>query len=323
MIFPNFKLKDFLRQHSTDYQEHDAGTHMEYAICCPECEKRGKSKDTEHKCWINPKKGMFLCYRCGWSGSLVTFVRGMLNCDYKSATKVLMGNPLDKIDFMNMKLFDEEIDWRDSEIDVVSVDLPYGYIPIESEHDYLTERGVPWEYAEANDWGYAEIGFCANRIIVPFYMENQMVFWQARWIGELPEGEQKVLNPKGCSARHVLFNYDSAKEFEEIVLVEGFIDAVKCGENAMALNGKTLHPQQLLWLEKTKAKEIVLFLDADAWEVDKHSKKNKKSPAQMAIDLLRIKFKVRVAMLPKGQDPGMFAYKDPQLLKIIADSKAY
>ncbi len=317
MIFPNFKLDDFLRQHSSQWKEHDAGNHMEYAICCPECEKRDKSSDTEYKCWINPKKGMFLCYRCGWSGSLVTFIRGILNCDYRNATKILMGDPLDKIDYMNMKLFDEEVDWSDPQIDVKSVDLPYGYIPIESEHDYLTERGIPWQYARDHDWGYAEIGFCQNRIIVPFYMENQMVFWQARWIGELPKGTQKVLNPKGTSARHVLFNYDSAKEFEQIVLVEGFVDAVKCGDNAMALNGKTLHPQQLLWLEKTKAKEVVLFLDADAWEAPS----SKKSSAQMAVDLLRIKFKVKVAKLPKGQDPGMFSYKDPQLLKIIEDSE--
>jgi hypothetical protein len=322
--YPQFNLEQYLLEKDLSYQIHDSDTHCEISINCPECHKRGEpSPDRKKKLWINPEKGTFYCYRCSFSGGLVHLVKSISQCNFTQSIKLLRGRSINPLEHFELNLFDPDlkIKMHDEELELKEIELPYGYQPIDGPVPYLEERGIPWKYAMKNDWGISTAGYTKNRIIVPSFMEGKLVFWQARSTWEVSGDEKKVLNPSGVSARSVLYNFDIAKEYETIIIVEGFADAVKVGPNAVATNGKNLHPQQLLWLEKTNAKEIILCWDYDAWTDGKVMKgKNKPSSIEKASSLLKsANFeKIKAVKLPEGRDPGSFKYRSLKLQDLIS-----
>jgi hypothetical protein len=229
---------------------------------------------------------------------VLRLVQTLSQVTFTQAIKVVRGKALNPLEHLELRLYDPDlkIKMHDEDLTLREIELPYGYQPIDTK----------------------------DRIIVPTFMEGRLVFWQARASWDVEKDEKKVLNPTGVSARHVLFNFDIAKNYEQIVIVEGFIDAVKVGPNAVATNGKKLHTQQLLWLEKTQAKEIVLLWDNDAW-TDGRTVKGQKKPSSIesAVSLLQTSFKVRVAKLPEGRDPGSFLYRSPKLNKLVSEAKDF
>ena len=326
--YPNFNLEVYLLENEIEYKIHDSEGHTEFAINCTECVRRGEPReDTKNRCWINTKTGAFYCYNCHWRGGIEQLVKSISAVDSTGAFRIIRGDLMDPMEHMSLKLipetFEPDLD-ADGDMELREVTLPYGYKPIVSPHEYLEERGIPWEYAMENEWGFSEVGYVRDRIIVPTYMEEKLVFWQARATWDEPGNKafKKVLNPKGVSARSVLFNYDKAKVFETIVIVEGFIDAVKTGPNAVATNGKTLHSKQLEWLRRTDAKNIILMWDAGSWLVNKKAKR--KLPSILdAEHKLKMFFDVKLVKMPSDIDPGDLPMRGSEINELISSAKKY
>jgi len=334
--FPNFNFEQFFNDKKIDFKTHDSDDHKEYAVCCPQCADRGESRnDTKYRLWINSKTGLFYCYNCDWAGPLPRFVQIVEKTDYEKALRILRGDLIDPLEHLHVLLDSGDMGWYEEVIEpqedvLKEIELPFGFKPIEGPHPYLKKRGIPWKYAKKNDWGFAEVGYCKGRIIVPSFMEDKLVFWQARATQDVDEkGFKKVLNPKGVSARSVLFNYDIAKKFEQIILVEGFVDAVKVGDNAVATNGKKLHPQQVEWLRKTEAKEIIIMWDADSWTDEKlyrrgpmKGKIKHQASILEAADMLKAFFSVKLVRLPSDIDPGKLPRKHSVFKKLVKSAKS-
>jgi len=314
--YPNFNLKEYLVDNDFEYRSYEADGHEELATNCPMCIERGETTaDVKRKLWINAEEGKYFCYRCKWSGNLVWFIRKISNTNIEGAYKILRGTILDPLDHLSLKLFSEDVVWIEEDVELRPIDLPYGYRKLNESHEYMKGRKVPFEHAEKNDWGIGVAGFCKDRLIVPTFMEDQLVFWQARATWESDDKEfRKVLNPQGVSARKVLYNYDEAKSHEVIYITEGFMDCCKVGENAVATNGKNLHPEQVAWLEKTNAKTVILAWDYDSWT---DGTKRKPSSIQKASDMLKMKFSVKAVKFPKGRDAGSYASNSPELKNIL------
>lgn len=78
-------------------------------------------------------------------------------------------------------------------------------------------------------------------------------------------GEPKYQYPRGCVKSELLFNY-SPQALDCVALVEGAMDAVACwevGHPAFALYGSILHRQQLVLLQRTGAKRVIMATDND------------------------------------------------------------
>ncbi len=319
--YPNFNPEQYLQDLNIDFKTHDSEDHQEVAINCPCCKERGEMRDdTKFRCWLNPELGTFYCYNCGWAGLFPKLIRKLSKVQLHDAMRILRGRDLDSLEHMNLKLWDESVDFREEEYELREVEFPFGYEPIEGPHPYLEERGVPWEYAADNEWGICRVGYCKDRLIVPMYMNYRLAFWQARATWKSDEKDfKKVLNPKGVSARHVLYNYDEIVEaYDEIVICEGFFDACKVGPQAVATNGKNLHPQQVEWLRQTNVKRVVLMWDKDAW-TDGRTKKP--SSIERAADLLKICFDVRAVKMPDERDPGDYPFLSKDLKEMIAGAE--
>lgn len=315
--YPNFSLAEYLEDQGVIFKERLSNDHTEFSTNCPKCVERGESRpDTKGRLWVNPKKGTFFCYNCHWDGNLVRLIQHYSNANYEAALKILKGKTPNPLEHLNFTLLQEMIDDEDDRESMSAVDLPYGFKSFEEHPDesvftaYLEYRGIPLEYAVSHGWGFTETGYTANRIIVPCYQDDELVFWQARDVLE-EEHEawgtkeyRKVLNPRGVSANKVLYNFDNAKEYQEIVLVEGFIDAVKVGDMAVATNGKHLHPAQMDLLTQTKAERICILWDHDAYH---DGSQKRKSSVERATALLKAYFEVRTVKLPEGVDAGDYA----------------
>lgn len=327
--FPNFSLDQYLKNQGVYFNRHPGDDHTEYALNCPMCKVRGeKRNDTRRRLWVNQKKATFVCYNCGWDGPLQRFIQVFSKCEWESALRILEGRRPTTLELLSFTLVHNSGYELDPEEDtsLKEVEFPHGFTLFNDctgateFHDYLEKRGVPLDYAIKNGWGFSEVGFSQDRIIVPTYVDNTLVYWQARDILEEDHADwgskiySKVLNPKGVSARSVLYNYDTAKDHGEIILCEGFIDAVKAGPNAVATNGKSLHHAQLELLRKTKAKSIVILWDDDAytdetkWKKGIHrGKVKKKCSIDKATSLLRTVFDtVRCVRLGTGRDAGSY-----------------
>ena len=322
--FPNFDLEEYLNNLNIFFRKHE-GDHLEYSICCPDCENNGKTKDEEFKAWINAETGSYCCYRCDSSGSIVRLIQKIEHIPKMTAIKKLLGK-ISSLEYLSYQLYNDSYFFDEEEDFIREISLPYGFVGFDEAkkrnifHEYLLKRGISIKYALKNEWGFCKTGYLANRIIVPMFIDNKLVFWQARDVLEEKHPNwgnkklyKKTLNPQGVSARHVLYNYDVAKNFDEIILVEGFVDAVKAGKNSVAANGKNLHSKQVELLTQTKAKKIILLFDPDAFE---NGRKNKSS-AQKAKDQLQSFFDVAEIRLPRGRDAG--SYNHNSLQRIIAN----
>lgn len=327
--YPNFDLTDYFIENEIQWKNNVSDDHIEYSINCPMCPYRGEpTPDVHKKLWINSTTGTYFCYRCNWAGSLVRLIQGLGRMSIESAVKVLKGKPLDPLERLNLKLVFEHYEPDEKEQSLLrDIELPYSYTPLDEQHPYLKKRGVPFKVVSRNDWGICSAGFCKDRIIVPFYMKGMIVFWQARATWDEPDNKdfKKVLNPKGVSAKPILYNYDTAGHYEEVILVEGFMDAVKVGSDAMATNGKRLHINQVELLKETNCKKVILAWDADAWTDERRRKDGKlikPCSMQVATDLLRsFGIHVRCAKFPPKRDPGSFPYRSDDLLNIIDSAK--
>jgi DNA primase len=261
------------------------------------------------------------CFRCSFGGSLVRLIQTLSNVPKLSAIRILQGDKISPFEMLDFRLIEEEFSFDDEEEDELrEIELPHGFVGFDESkkgtiyHDYLKSRGVSLSYAKRNGWGYSHVGFVANRIIIPMYINDRLVFWQARDVlGENhPDWGNKKLykktrNPTGVSARKVLYNYDVAKDHDEIILVEGFIDAVKAGENAVAANGKKLHSSQVELLTRSKARSVVLLFDPDAFD---DARGVKPSSVFRAASMLKSFFSVDVVRLPQGRDAGSYSHDD-------------
>lgn len=133
---------------------------------------------------------------------------------------------------------------------------------------YMEGRGFDLSTLFSLGFGYCSGGFYANRIIVPFWEDGKLVYWQARdFTKKVPIGE-KILNPPTANVSigksSVLFNYDVARHKPTIVVCESWGSALATGKAAVGINGKNLSNMQLQKLIHTKAQRFLVLLDHGA-----------------------------------------------------------
>lgn len=161
-----------------------------------------------------------------------------------------------------------------------------------------------------------------NRIIFPIRDHKGRVLGFGGRV--LDSGEPKYLNsPQGplFDKSRILFALDvaqeAAREAQEIVLVEGYMDAVRAHQhgftNVVATLGTAITPTQIQAAHRL-ADRLVLALDGDAAGQRAATRagllalstlRQTRSTTARTVDL-------RVAALPDGQDPDDLIAKDPQ-----------
>lgn len=98
-----------------------------------------------------------------------------------------------------------------------------------------------------------------NRIIIPFYRNGNLIFWQAR---SIDSNEKKRYDAAPVSRDAVLFNFDQLYSFstKPLFVVEGAFDAMAF--DGIALCGSTLNDAKIELLSKSR-RRLIFVIDKD------------------------------------------------------------
>lgn len=262
-----------------------ASSGKEYRFNCPFCEKNGKFPDTKWHLYVNIEAKVCHCFRCEYSSSLWKFLRALgisVDADFDTFESV----------------------HRVKEEKLPELKLPIGFRtiwPVEHTFDkmyykYLVGRRVSDDQLLSHKMGYTLLGDWVWRVIIPVYNYGELEYYTGRAIS--PKLFPKYLNPSHPKSR-VVFNLEGVEKAEEFIAVcEGVFSALAWGNNGIALFGKSATDVQVKRIVDVAEKEglqIIVALDGDAM---------REAYALADKFILWGVDDIRVAVYPKGSDPG-------------------
>jgi len=147
--------------------------------------------------------------------------------------------------------------------DVKAMEL--GYIPSQEKlSSYLRDKGYSQSLIEETVKLNSAIGD-THKLILPFRSGGVLKGFVARALS--PEQKSKYINSTGLVRSETLYNIKAAKNDKDIVIVEGYLDAlisdVRGIENVVALGGVNLSSEQVKDALERGAKKFTLCLDKD------------------------------------------------------------
>jgi len=155
----------------------------------------------------------------------------------------------------------------------------------------LREKKFRWEDLQGWHMGYAPSSAERDRLIFPVNFNGVLVGYQSRAL--TAEGP-KYKNVHGTGAfAQILYNWDRAKSYDTIVIVEGVFDAIRVGTNAVATLGTYLSAWRVDLINTLHPKKLIFMLDRDAlYKAYKSSKKIFRTINTLGV------------VLPKKNDPA-------------------
>ena len=155
----------------------------------------------------------------------------------------------------------------------VNKPLAFALQHLDSNHAYLTDRGLTEGTITEFGLGYCPKGIMAGRIVIPIHNPTgELVAYAGRWPGVPPEGKEKYRLPGGFKKTLELYNIHRAlKESgeEPMVIVEGYFDVMRLWQNGIrrvvAIMGTHLSDaqEQLIRSDLRDDDRILIALDDD------------------------------------------------------------
>ena len=302
----------------------------EWQLDCPECGDTGK-----FNLWFNVKKNKGTCYKCHYAFRPITLVQSLEDCSFQAAVKIvkeLTSPSYFSVEGLKRRVR-EALDSAHEEVvqmeELPEMVLPEDFISAKSVINaqkwppYLMQRIGSHSTVLRHGLGWCEDGYYKHRLIIPIRLDGRLVSFIARAMWKPCKhckGDgcdvcnhtkyKAYLYPKGTKTGHLLFNYDAAKEYEHVVLVEGAFDAIRVGVRGMAVLGSNLSDTQLQLLLASRASEVTLIFDPDAAGA---------RATESSLNKLRPFFRrLRVVKLPGGHDPDFFIREE--LWRIIRET---
>jgi Zn ribbon nucleic-acid-binding protein len=258
------KLQRFLDKHGVYYRE---GKRAFVTACLsPSCGK-------EDHCYIWKSDGGAICFRCGHKWRWKRMVAAIAGCSVQDAYEAFHGQgageeiakPID-VDL----LFHSE-DQDEDEKPEPSITLGPDFVDaafVTRALEYLVKRGV----TEADLIGAYQLKYQAamDAVVFPIMRDEKTYGWQARRI-DPKEGELRLISQQSFSKAKFLLNYDRAKKFPSVVVVEGPFDCIHTeandhGISGVASLGKNISHDQIKLILDLPSPRIYLGLDPDASE---------------------------------------------------------
>lgn len=289
-----FDLQKFLEKHA----EIQTKLGDEWIVRC-DCDR---SKGSKHwHLWVNLRKQMGICYRCGLKlHDVISVVAAILHCAKSAAQGIVAEGETGATKLADILDNLDPQAYQDAQETPIKIVLPREMKRVTHTSKvpkYATSRGLTRAICLRHNIGWCDSGYYKNRLIVPIYdLKGSLVSFVARWMGKPSDDIKKVLYPKGSKTSQYLFNHKIAATKKTIVITEGVFDAIAVGSCAVALFGKHASKTQLgLLAELGQTRKLVVMLDTDA----------QNEARDLAEDLTVVSRDVRLARLASGiKDPG-------------------
>ena len=203
----------------------------EVRINCPYCINRVGSYDKKGHMYINTETGAFFCHRCKANGY-------DLNLKIKKNDLV--------------SVIKEEAEPLNERIAKLK------FTPI-YQHEYLNSRGLTDN--QINYYKFGTIEGQEDFIFIPL-IEDKIVGYQGR---NTTDSKFRYLNlPTGVKLGQSLFQLNTAREYNTVIVVEGIFDAISIGLNAVCIFKNFISKIQKQKIVNSKFKRIIFGLDADS-----------------------------------------------------------
>ena len=226
----------------------------EHLFHCPKCNHH------KLKLSVNVDKGVFKCWICDYSGTKISPLIRRFAPSYYADWRLLDGEvDLAKYD----TIFAEEV-----ELPPQIIDMPENFQTLTGKKNKVKKKALNYLYSrgltdlDILKWkaGFCNYGEYQNRIIVPSFDHfGNLNFFIAR---TYTDDWAKYKNPN--VSKDIIFNDLNIDWDDDILLVEGVFDAMKC-KNAIPLLGSTLREKSKLFQKICERKpNVYISLDEDA-----------------------------------------------------------
>lgn len=269
---------------------------------CPYCHR-------EQKMGINLNTYRTNCFRCGEHPSPAQMVMDIEGLDTYSELITFLRNG----DFTELTFTEEKVELSEAK----PVYLPEGFKLItqgtstlaNSFRKYVIKRGFNPNELAKHGVGYCTKGEYFGYLIIPFYTEGSLRYWNARLvIGSGPRYNNPPKDITGLGKEFLIYNSDALGLYNQVFICEGAINALTMGDNAIATMGKSISRYQINELIKAQAKRYIILLDPDA----------KDKAIDLALKLVNFK-SVKVVYLPENEDVNSLGRK--KTMKLVWDTR--
>jgi hypothetical protein len=268
------------------------------AVKCPSCAQTGSLKK---KLVLRIDTDQYHCWVCGTKGrSYVSLLRkhhsSFVDEYQKKFAKATVSSRLS---------FDNTNDVEVEKIKIPKNFSLLGNLIADKDPDvravisYITSRGLTIKDAWRYKMGTCRRGKFRRRVIIPsFDCSGELNYYVARAIDK--DATRRYIN-SSVPKSEVIFNELTLKWNEEMTLVEGPFDLVKCDRNATCLLGSNLSSKMALFKKIVKNQTpIILALDPDAI---KKSHEIAKMLSSYGVD-------VKMMNVPNGRDVGDMSHSE-------------
>lgn len=244
---------------------------VDFTCRCPYCgdSKKDLKKRRFHLKYKNENSIYFNCFNCNISGTFIDLYCFIKNINKQEAYKQLRNNNLEnlKIKFKKsesiIKLKNIENNLEDFKYilnDCLSLDdKPNGFIQTKLYNilkEFYDKRHIDKSFKLYISYD----GEWKNRIIIPVFDENRMIYFQGRAISDntLP----KYKNPQSEKSS-IIFNKNLFDKDKYIIISEGIIDAMSVGSQGTVCFGASIQESFIKSLEELTDEGIIIALDND------------------------------------------------------------
>jgi len=195
--------------------------------------------------------------------------------------------------------------------------LPEGYRGIKrgdsriakTARSYLIKRGFNIDELAKASWGYCTKGKYQGYVIMPFYINNKLVYFNARkFMGSGPKFNNPDIDDFGLGKSMIIYNVDALYRYERVFIFESVMNAATMGDSAIAMGGKVLSNYQLNIMIKSPVERFVIGLDDDALT----------EAIKLGLQLVDFK-QIKIMMFPFKQDVNDLGKR--RSMRIVRQSK--
>lgn len=313
-LIEDFDLESYLLEHS--FEQLNAHNGDEWLGHCPGCGKE--------KCAVDVGKRAFHCWVCqeyeeSWddhekrfrkrpsrgAGGLIALVEWLDEVEPAEAIQIIYEQTRggDLRELPEPKQIKAVL-----ETGLASeIAPPENWTDIHSPLPYMLKRGITMNDVRLFGLLWCPAGRYRNRIVFPVWEKGRLLYWQARamwekhdqFVGKFIKALNPPTTPGAVVSSEVLMNLDTAAKFPRVAVVEGPMDVIRTGPDAVCTFGKAISNAQVKRLLDAGVKGLDLM-----WDGPTPEEPDGAHPEMVQVTpWLSTFFDVRLVLLPQG-DPG-------------------
>lgn len=270
---------------------------------CPFCGREGKLG-------VNPSTDFYHCFRCNSKGNLLDLVLILERLEtFNEGLKVL-----EQYKDSGYRIKEERVELKQ----LAPMILPEGFRLLnqgtsqiaKSARAYIKKRGFDVDQVAKRGWGYATDPTHFGYLIIPYYQNHQIVYYNARnFLSNGPRYLNPEIGDSSLGKSQILYNEEALYMYKSVFLCEGVINATTISpERGICTAGKYLSAYQINKIIKSPVERVIICLDGDA--IDK--------AIQLALELCMFK-SVKVIEFPKDKDANDLGLK--KTFKLIYNTR--